>query len=371
MDTAATPPAVARPAATQIARRVFFGNPSRASATISPDGRHIAFLAPVDGVLNIWVAPTGDIDQARPLSQETTRPILQLFWAPDSSRILYPQDKGGTEDFLLYAVDLEGRTTALTPFEKTRVQVIRLSAKVKDAILIGLNNRDQQYHDVWRLEPATGKLTEVWRNTGGYAGVTADADLNLVLASKSTPDGGSEVFRFGPGGELTSLLSWGLDDNLTTAPAWAIDAHRIYLMDSRGRDKAAISLLDAATGQTRVIAEDDQADIGSAIDDPTTGEMELYSVTYLKRRWVGVSDAAKADIAYLDAQAGGHWSILSHSYDNRYWTLSIETAGSPAVNYLYERPTKTLTRLFSTWPDLEGQTLAPMHARWRSAPAMA
>src|SRR5689334_11238749 len=104
MNTAATPAAIARPARTLIPRSAIFGNPSRTAATLSPDGRWIAFLAPRDGVLNLWVAPREAIGDAQRLSAETQRPILQFFWAPDSSRVLYLQDKGGTEDFLLYGV---------------------------------------------------------------------------------------------------------------------------------------------------------------------------------------------------------------------------------------------------------------------------
>ena len=361
MNTSAIPTASAKPANAQIARRALFGNPSRASATISPDGRHIAFLAPRDGVLNIWVAPRENIGEARPLSAERERPIQQFFWAPDSARVLYLQDKGGTEDFLLYGVTLAGDTTAYTPFQKTRVQLIAVSPAVKNAILIGLNNRDPQWHDVWRLDLINGKLTEVWRNVGGYAGVFADRRLRLVLAQKSLPDGGSEYFRFGPRSALTPLFRHGLQDALTTAPIAPVSERRVYMVDSRGRDKAALAILDATTGSVEVVAEDERSDVRWAVDDPRTGEIELYRTEYLTQRWVGLTPETRADVAFLDEAAGGQWNILSHSYDDRYWTLSIDRAGGPVENWLYDRPAKQLTKLFATRPELEGETLAPMH----------
>ena len=82
------PSAIARPARVQIPRRAFFGNLSRSTATFSPDGRHIAFLAPLRGVMNIWVTPTGDLAAARPLSAETTRPVPMFFWSRDSARLI-------------------------------------------------------------------------------------------------------------------------------------------------------------------------------------------------------------------------------------------------------------------------------------------
>jgi dipeptidyl aminopeptidase/acylaminoacyl peptidase len=360
MNAAPFSSAIARPAPIRIPRRAFFGNPSRSGATLSPDGRHIAFLAPREGVMNIWLAPTGDLAAAMPLSAEVSRPVQTFFWARDGSRLIYPQDKGGTEDYLLHGVELDGRTVAYTPFEKTRVQIVRTSPEVPDAILIGLNNRDPSWHDVWRLELSTGRLEEVWRNDGGYVGVTADRRLDLVLAQKTLPDGGGEVFRFGPGGALEALFRYGLDDSLTTGVIRARDAGHVYMLDSRGRDKAALVLLDARTGETQVIAASPKADVRGVIHDPATGEVTAWQAEYLTREWVGLTPDAKAAVAFLDANAGGQWSPVSQTRDDRLWTVAVERAGAPVVNCLYDRDKGVLLDLFTTRPDLEGQALAPM-----------
>jgi dipeptidyl aminopeptidase/acylaminoacyl peptidase len=362
MNTAALPSAVARPAKVQIPRAAFFGNPSGTSATLSPDGRHIAFLAPRDGVMNIWVAPRQAIAEAQqPLTHERLRPVQSFFWSPDSRRLLYPQDKGGTEDFLLYGVDLEGREQAYTPFEKTRVQITRISPDVPGAILVGLNSRDPHWHDVWRLDLESGRLTEVWRNEGGYAGVTADRRLALVLAQKSLGDGGSEVFRFTDGEQLESLFAYGLDDSQTTRLLSAVDPKRVYMLDSRGRDTSALTLLDPATRHARLVAEDPRADILGVISDPVSGEVEAYLSLYLTRRWVGLTPGAAEAIAFLDERIDGEWSQISRSHDNRLWTVSVERSDAPPANALYDRDAGTLTELFSTRPDLAGKRLTRMH----------
>jgi hypothetical protein len=41
-----------------IPRAHLFGNPGKISAQISPDGRLLAWPAPADGVLNVWVGPS-------------------------------------------------------------------------------------------------------------------------------------------------------------------------------------------------------------------------------------------------------------------------------------------------------------------------
>src|SRR4051794_13304080 len=104
-----------------IERTKLFGNPVRANGRISPDGKWISYTAPRDGVLNVYVAPVDNIDDAKPLTNERERPVRSYFWSPDSRQILFIQDKGGDENFLLYGVEVAtGKQTTLTPFTKTR-----------------------------------------------------------------------------------------------------------------------------------------------------------------------------------------------------------------------------------------------------------
>ncbi|MGA0735381.1 MAG: TolB family protein, partial [Steroidobacteraceae bacterium] len=181
-------------AAPLIERTKLFGNPSRSGASLSPNGEWLSWLAPRDGVMNIWVAPVADLAAAKPLTASKDRPIRQSFWSPDSSMVMYVQDKGGDENFLLYGIDIaSGVERTLTPFQNTRVQIINVSPLIKDRILVGLNNRDARWHDVHSLELKTGKLTEVMRGDG-YAGFLADANLALRMALRPNADGGYDFF---------------------------------------------------------------------------------------------------------------------------------------------------------------------------------
>ena len=90
-----------------IPRAKLFGNPTRAQARISPDGRWLSWLAPRDGVLNIWLAPLDDIDAARAITDDRKRGIRFYAWAYDGVHLLYMQDEGGTEDWHIYAVAVE------------------------------------------------------------------------------------------------------------------------------------------------------------------------------------------------------------------------------------------------------------------------
>ncbi|GAA0541560.1 dipeptidyl aminopeptidase/acylaminoacyl peptidase [Rhizomicrobium palustre] len=347
-----------------IERQKLFGNPSRSQGRISPDGKWLSYLAPRDGVMNIWVAPVSDPSAAKALTSEKKRPIRGYFWAPDSATILFINDKGGDENFLLYSVNVSsGEQKTLTPFEKTRVEVIGVSPEVKDRILIGLNNRDPHWHDVYSLSLKDGALTKVLQNDGNYAGFLADAHLTLRGAVRSRPDGGSDYFKVIDNKvETKPFADVGLDDSMTTGPAgFTTDGKTLYWVDSRGRDKAALIAEDVANGKKTVIAESDKADIGETLANPKTGKVEAYAVDYLKTEWTAVDPSVKGDLDFLQKSLKGEIAITSRSYQDDLWTVSVDAVTAPPAVYLYDRKAKSLKQLYVSRPELTGLPLAAMH----------
>jgi dipeptidyl aminopeptidase/acylaminoacyl peptidase len=350
-------------AAPLIERSKLFGNPSRAAAALSPDGRWLSWLAPREGVLNIWVAPVSDLDQAKPLTDSRDRPIRQQFWAPDSSMVLYIQDKGGDENFLLYGIEIaSGEERTLTPFENTRVQLISSSPLLKDRILVGLNNRDARWHDVHSLELATGKLTEIIRGDG-YAGFVADANLALRMALRPNAEGGFDFFEVKNNQVAdNAFASTTLEDSLTTQPVgFTTNGNTLYWIDSRGRDTAALVAQDVASGATKVIGAADRADVSNALTNPKTGVVEAYAVTYLREEWTALDPAIGSDLAWLSSSLSGDVSVTSRTDDDRLWTVAVDpVVASPEV-HLFDRVQKTLQRLYVSRPELEGAPLQSMH----------
>ena len=347
-----------------IPREALFGNPERAAGRVSPDGKWLSWIAPRDGVLNIWVAPSANPSQARPITSEKVRPIRNYFWAPNSQQILYVNDKGGDENFLLYGVDVKsGVERKLTPFEKTRVQVVGISPLVPGRILVGLNNRDAKWHDVHSLDLATGKLTPVLINTGGYSGFLADQKLVVRGATKSRSDGGSDYYRVTNNkvdAQATEQIA--LEDSLSTQPAgYTTDGKTLYWIDSRGRNTAALIAQDVASGAKTVIAQDARADIGGALAHPQTGRVEAYAVDYLRNEWVPVGDSVKGDLQFLESKLDGDITVTSRTLADDKWTVVATSAAQPAVTWLYDRKAKSLSELFKSRPALAGMPLTEMH----------
>ncbi len=345
-----------------IERTKFFGNPTKAGSKISPDGKWLSWMAPRDGVMNVWVAPLADLSKAKPLTAEAKRPIRATFWSPDSKQVLFINDKGGDENFLLYGANVEtGEQKSLTPFEKTRVQVTGVGTNVKDRILVGVNNRDPKWHDVHSLDLATGKLTLVFQNEG-YGGFLPDENLNLRVATKSRADGGMDYHAITDNKVADKpFVSVDMDDVMTTRPlGFTSDGKSMYWADSRGRNTAALLEQDMATGKTRVIAEDARADITSAVPDMRTGRVLAYELDYLKNEYVAVDPSIKDDLAFLKKEAKGAFWIQSRSEDGNKWIVSIDRVTEPSTTFLYERQGKRLTKLYTARPELEGAPLVPM-----------
>jgi dipeptidyl aminopeptidase/acylaminoacyl peptidase len=346
-----------------IPRPAFFGNPTRTQALVSPDGRWLSWLAPTDGVQNIWVAPVSEPDKGRSVTDEKVRPIRQHFWAQDSTQLLFINDSGGDENFLLYGVPPQGgRAKNYTPFQKTRVILVGDSRARPGELLIGLNNRNPQYHDVHRLNLETGELTLVYQNDQ-FGGFHADDRLELRFAFKEKPGGGMDVLRFDKG-QTSPFSAIPPEDSITTSSITiTADGKTLYWIDSRGRDKAALVAQEVGAGATRVVAESTRGDVREVLLNPKTLQAEAYSLNDLKNEGTPIGNAVEADIAAINRQVPGQWSVGSRDRADTLWVLRVDDVTRPISYQLYDRKTRTLKPLFITRPELDGKPLAPMYGR--------
>ncbi|MET0814112.1 MAG: S9 family peptidase, partial [Pseudoxanthomonas sp.] len=270
-----------------IPRDALFGNPERASVLISPDGQTLSWLAPVDGVMNVWVAPASDPSKARPVTADTARGIRNYFWSYQPGVLLYLRDSGGDEDFHLFSVDVgTGKATDLTPFAKTTAQVSGTSHAHPESILVGMNDRDAQWHDLYRVDLATGKRTLVEKNEQQIAGYLVDDDYTVRYATRSRPDGGQDVLQPDGKGGWKKYDDIPFEDSLSTQPAGlTTDGKTLYMIDSRGRNTAALYAIEVASGKKTLVFEDKRADVGNSLADPRTGVVQAVAVDYLREQW--------------------------------------------------------------------------------------
>ena len=342
-----------------IPRKVLFGNPDKIQPSLSPDGVHLAFLAPVDGVLNIWVGPADDPDAARPVTHDRGRGIQEYFWAYTNKHILYIQDRDGDENWRIYSVDISnGRVQELTPLTGVQARIYNISHKFPSEILIGLNNRDARLHDVYRLNIETGELTLIVENTENFFDFLSDDMYNVRFAIRFTADGGMEVLKaFNGRWELFTRISQ--EDSLTTVPLGFDKSGKIlYMFDSRGRDTSALVALDLESGSQQVLFETPKADVSDVLIHPTERTVQAVAFTYERKHWHVLDTALADDFEYLQTVANGDIEVVSRTLDDRFWVVAYEVDNGPIRYYLYNRSQKQARFLFTNQKALEGIPLA-------------
>ena len=347
-------------AAGLVPREVIFGNPDRTLARISPDGAYVSWLAPKDGVMNVWVAPADEPGDARVITNDTYRGIQTYSWAPNSAYVYYVQDDGGDENFHVYSADIEtGEVVDLTPVkEGARATIQAVSSERPDHIVVGINERNAQIFDLYLVNVKTGER-ELLKENPGYAGWLIDNDLEPRFGFAPTPDGGGNVVDFE--GEVFAVIP--PEDFLTTNAIGFNGANdAVYMLDSRGRDKAALTVVSIDTGESTVIAENDKADISGVLTHSETHEPIAYNVDYLKSAWYAIDDDTAADLEALTDALGGSLSIVATTDDMSRWIVHEDAAVRSGAYYLYDRESRSVTKMLEQRPALADYTLAPMQA---------
>ena len=346
-----------------IPRDVLFGNPDRASPQISPDGSKMAYRAEVNGVMNVWVGPLNNPAAAKPVTKDKKRGIRMYGWAYNNSHILYIQDKDGDENWHLYATDLKtNETRDLTPIDGVQARFQQGSYKFPNEMLIGINDRVPELHDIYRINIQTGERKLILQNDG-YLGFTTDDDFNVRLAAKITPDGGNELYKPTDGGkDWTLFMKISRDDLMTTGPAgFDKTGKTLYMRDSVGRNTAALVAYNMETDEKKMLASNPRVDVGGVMAHPTEKTIEAVSFTYTRREWKILDDSIKADLDYLKTVTDGEVMVTSRTLDDKHWIVVYVIDNGPVRYYHYDRAAGKAEFLFSNRKALEGLPLAKMH----------
>lgn len=387
---AATPAAAPTPAtapaqadAPLIPREVLFGNPERAAPQLSHDGKYISFCSAVDGVLNVFVAPSNDLTKAKPVTADKARGITNYFWSYTGKHIIYVQDNGGDENFRVYAVDVTtGEAKPLTSGEPIKggdgkpiiqpsgkplypaAQIENVSEKYPGEILIGLNARNPQYHDIMRVNIETGVSTVLFENNE-WAGLTTDDDFKIRFANKFGPTGAMEWYKR-QGEKFEPFETIPSEDALTTGlGGFDKTGNVVYMNDSRGRDTGALFALDLTSGKKTLIAEDPRCDVGGVIVHPIQKTIQAVAFNYERTEWKVLDKSIEGDLAYLKTVRDGEVNIADRTMDDKVWLVVYTQSDGPAYVYRYDREPAgrggKATFLFSNRPALEKLALAKLH----------
>ncbi len=247
--------------AKQIPLENFFKNPEKSSYQISPDGSFYSFMAPYKNRMNIFIQKIGD-SSATQLTFEEARDIAGYFW-PNNEQIVFLKDEGGDENFHLFGVNIDGSNPiGFTDFDGVRAQIIDDLPDQKDFVVIGLNKRNKQVFDPYRLNLKTGEISMLAENPGNIQGWMFDHDGKLRIAT-AIVDGVNQsiLYRDNEEDEFKTIITTNFKEGFNPQ-FFTFDNKNIIGSSNLGRDKYAIVEFDPITAkEVKVLYANDDYDV--------------------------------------------------------------------------------------------------------------
>lgn len=339
---------------------VIFGNPEKSLPQLAPDGRRLAYLAPLDDVLNVWVGEVGS-ENYQPVTSDTDRGIRFYSWAHDNRHLLYIQDVGGDENWHFYSVDLQTKeVTDLTPFDGAQVRMAAMSKHFPNEILLGINKDDPKTHDVYRVWLDSARLELEEKNPGNFVGWVADRSFKVRACSRPRPDGGVDLMvRDREASDWRELLSWGLDDvRNSQVGGFNRDGDRLFLIDSREANAGRLISMDVGTGEFDVLAEDSEYDVRQVRINPDSFEVEAVGFYRDRLEWRVLDPKIEEDFAAIRKIQDGEFYATSRNHTDQTWLVGFTVDDGPTSYWSFDRASKKSTFLFHVRSDLTKYKLA-------------
>lgn len=362
-------------------RELFFGEPEISGAQISPDGKFIAFLKPYKDTRNIWVKGAGEpFSAARLVTSDTKRPIPAYFWSRDGKYILFVQDKAGDEDYNVYAVnpaeappsgEAAPKARNLTDLKKVTAQIYAVPKSDPDLMYVGINDRDQAWHDLYRVKISAGERTLVRKNAERLISWVFDLKDQLRLALRSADNGDTEVLRV-DGDGFKKVYSCNVFE-LCRPVRYHKDGKRVYMVINKGKeiDLVRLVLFDPETGKEELVESDpiNRVDLGSPIFSDVTDELIATAYEDERARIYWRDKSFESDYALLKKRLPNKdVSFGSSTKDETLWLVSAASDVEPGETHLFDRKTKKLTLQYRIREKLQREHLAEMKpVRYKSS----
>lgn len=346
--------------APKIAMEDFFRNPEKTAFRLSPNGEYFSYLAPWEKRLNVFVQKIGT-DQAVRITSEKDRDIAGYLWK-GNNRILFLKDTGGDENFQLYGVNIDGSDLkGLTVFEKVRTELIDDLKDVDGEIIVGLNKRNPQVFDPFRLNVVSGEMTQLAENPGNITGWMTDHDGKLRLATTSDGVNQTILYRDTEKDQFKPILTTSFKETMSPQ-LFTFDNKMLYALSNLGRDKSALVTFDPATGKEKeVLFETHEADIEGI--DFSRKDKKLLSVSWttdLEKEHFFDQDAEAMKKKLEEKLPGYQVSIGSTNKDENKFMIRTYSDKSRGAYYMFDKTSGELKKLADLTPWLNEKELCDM-----------
>lgn len=346
----------------QIPLEDFFKNPEKSGYQISPDGKFFSYTAPYESRMNIFVQQIGK-DKATRLTSETDRDIMGYYWA-NPNRLLYLKDNGGDENFALYGVNKDVKNLkCLTCFDGVRTTIIDELEEIPNEVIIGLNKRDPQVFDPYRLNIETGEMTMLAENPGNIQGWMMDHDGKLRVAFAIVDGINTQIlYRATEAEEFKPVLTTNFKESVSPH-FFTFDNKNVYASSNLGRDKSAIVLFDIANGkELEVLYENPTYDVEGLFYSKKRKVLTSASFTSVKRERHFFDSETKALFDRLNKDLGEYeLGISSINKEEDMFMIRTYSDKSLGAYYLYDKKKDVLNKIHDVSPWLDEKEMANVY----------
>ncbi len=340
--------------------RDFFRNPQTTGYELSPSGELIGFLKPVDSRLNIFVQPKSG-GEAKQITAVKDRDIRSFSWKGDKY-LLYAKDNGGDENFHLYVTRSDGTGTRdLTPFDGVRADLIDDLEDHPTDLIVGLNKRNKEVFDAYRLNVETGDLKLVAENPGNIASWTTDHDGNIRVATTTDGVNQSLLYRQNENDPWKTVITTNFKESFSPQ-FFTFDNKALYGVSNIGRDKSAIVEFDPETGkETKVVFEQPEVDVSGLNYSRKRKVITSASYTTWKEQRTFFDPESEALYKTLNEKLPGYdVYIVSSNKEEDIFIVRTITDRSLGAFYLYDAKSGDLSKLADRNPWLQEDQLSEM-----------
>ena len=338
----------------------FFRNPEKSSFRISPDGNHIAYMKPWETRMNVFVLDIANSDERR-LTSSRERSIYGFLWL-GNNRIGYVKDDGGDENMHFYAVNIDGSNEIdLTPFENVKATIVDDLDDDPEHVILGLNKRNEQIFDPYRVNVNTGEMEMIAENPGNISGWMTDHDGKLRIAITSDGVNTSLLHRDSELDPFKPILTTDFKEGVSPL-FFTFDNRNLYVASNRGRDKTAIYEfnIDKAS-EGRLIFEHEEVDVSSLRFSKKRKVLTGVSYTVAKTKRVFFDDWRQNIQDKLESKLPGYEvGITSLSDDETRAIVVTYSDKSRGTYYIYDVDDEKLTELGKISPWLNEDQMADM-----------
>ncbi len=342
----------------------FFKNPDKSSYQISPDGKYFSYLAPFERRKNIFIQKIGE-EKALRITDETERDINGYFWA-NKNRLVYVKDNGGDENFLLYAVDKDGRNSKnLTPFEGVRIEIIDDLENIEDEMIIGMNKNNPMLFEPYRININTGEFVQLAENINPMEPISSwmtDHDGKLRIAIKMV--GGTNttlMYRETENEPFRDVITTDFKEQISPLIFDFDNSDIVYASSNLNRDKTAIVKFDLKSGKEKgaVLFEHPEVDVSNLGYSKKRKVLTAISYVTDKKHYYFLDTEIENIFKRLKNELG-HYEIVLADHDKQESKFIVRTYSDRSLGayYIYDSETGILEKITDVSPWINENDMA-------------